>query len=164
MLAKDIMNPNVITLRDTDSLKKAAEVLLTKNITGTPVVDSDGKLLGVISEGDLVRKEKNVDLPVILTFFEGTFPINYRKIKSDLEAITARNVAELMTKPAKALSSDTKLPDIASFMIEEKINRVPIVDDGEMVGIVTRRDIIKAIYLTDEVSMINEPEGESFAE
>lgn len=151
MQAKDMMNQNVITIHEKASLKEAAQILIENRISGAPVVTTDNRLAGILSEGDLVRQQKPLSKPMMLMFLDGAFPVNYREIQHDLEAVTATEVSQLMTTPVKTLSPDSDLSEIATLMLDAKINRIPIVDDDNtLVGIVTRHDILKAVYLTED--------------
>lgn len=154
MQAKDIMNNNVITIPDHASLKEAAQILIDNRISGAPVVDAENRLVGILSEGDLVRQQKPLSKPMMLMFLDGAFPVNYREIQHDLEAVTATEVSQLMTPAVKTLKPESDLSEIATLMLKSKINRIPIVDDtGILEGIVTRHDIIKAVYLSEDAGI-----------
>lgn len=148
MLAKDVMTKNVITVSPEMDLKEAALVFVENNISGAPVVDENNHLKGIITEGDLVRQQKPVQKPLYLVFLDSSFPINYKDVKSDLEAVTATTVEQLMTKEIYTLPEYSDISEVATLMLQKKINRVPIVnDEGELLGIVTRQDIIRSTYL-----------------
>ncbi len=148
MLAKDIMTQNVITISPEMDLKEAAMVFVENNISGAPVVDNNNHLIGVITEGDLVRQQKPVQKPLYLVFLDSSFPVNYKKVKSDLEAVTATTVEQLMTQEVYTLPEYSDVSEVATLMLQKKINRIPIVnDEEELLGIVTRQDIIRSTYL-----------------
>lgn len=148
MLVKDIMTRKVITISPKLELKEAAMVFVENNISGAPVVDENNRLVGIITEGDLVRQQKPVQKPLYLVFLDSSFPVNYKKIKNELEAVTATTVEQLMTKELYTLPEYSDVSDVATLMLQKKINRIPIInDEEELLGIVTRQDIIRSMYL-----------------
>lgn len=150
MLAKDIMTKSVITVHPEMSLKEAASVFLKYNISGAPVVNEHQQLQGIITEGDLVRQQQPLEKPLYLFFLDGSFPLNYKKMNEELEAMTATSVAQLMTKEVLSLPEYVEVSEVADLMLRKHVNRIPIInEDEQLLGIVTRQDIIRATYLQD---------------
>ena len=89
MLLKDIMTKDVLTLSPNDSLQDAAELLIKNNISGAPVVDAFNNVIGMLTEGDLVRQQKPVTQPLFLMFLDSAFPVNYKKMKEEMEEVAA---------------------------------------------------------------------------
>jgi len=121
--AKDVMTKDVITISPDATLADAIELLVAKEISGMPVVDADEKVIGIISEKD------------ILNF---AFSGNLRNTK----------VKEAMSKEVYSFSSDTDIDKISLCLSENKFRRVPIIDNGKLVGIVSRRDIIRVLLFS----------------
>lgn len=150
MLAKDIMTRDVITIRPEIDLKEAATVFVEHNISGAPVVDCNNRLVGILTEGDLVKQQKPLQKPLYLMFLDSAFPINYKNMKSEVEALTATTVSELMTPYPLTLPEYADISEVAQLMLTKQVNRIPIVnEEDELLGIVTRQDIIRATYLED---------------
>ncbi len=150
MLLEQIMTTKVVTVSPEMDLKSCAAIFIEHNISGAPVVDDHKQLVGIITEGDLVRQQKPVRKPLYLVFLDANFPINYKQVRDDLEAVTATTVAQLMTEDVYTLPEYKEVSEAAALMLNKKVNRLPIVnDEGELLGIVTRQDIIKATYLAN---------------
>ena len=150
MLAKDIMTCDVITISPEIDLKEAAMVFVEHNISGAPVVDRNNRLVGILTEGDLVKQQKPLQKPLYLMFLDSAFPINYKNMKSEVEALTATTVSELMTPYPLTLPEYADISEVAQLMLTKQVNRIPIVnEEDELLGIVTRQDIIRATYLED---------------
>lgn len=148
MLAKEIMIKDVITVKGEDTLDMVAKLFVEKNISGVPVVDEQNKIIGVISEGDLVFQQKPVTPPVFISLFDGILQLDRKDFWEEISKMAAYKVDQLMSKHVISAHEDTSVNDIASLMINKKINRIPIVDDdNHVVGIITRQDIIRNVYL-----------------
>ena len=151
MLLKEIMTKDVLTLSPNDSLQVAAELFIKHNISGAPVIDAFKNVIGMLTEGDLVRQQKPVTQPLFLMFLDSAFTVNYKKISEDLEAAAAVNVVQLMAKDVISLHEYDEVSSAAEYMIKKNINRVPIInDEGQLLGIVTRHDIVRAMYLEND--------------
>lgn len=146
--AKDIMTTEVIVARKDDNIASVAKLLIKEKIGGLPVVDEENKVVGIISETDIMKKEKHIDAPRAINFLEGIIFIDdVRKIEDDLKKIAAFKVEDLMSKEIIKVHEDDKFDEIANIMIKKSINRVPVVDgDNKLKGIICRYDIIKAMY------------------
>ncbi len=145
LLARDVMTSPVITVRPDTPIKEVARLLLTHHISGVPVVDEAGTLVGILTEADLLYKERpEVEEGGLLRLFRrGRLAEAERKA----EGLVAR---DLMTSPVITVPEDTPIREIASLMTRHRINRVPVVRDGRVVGIVSRADILKALTRPDE--------------
>lgn len=148
MIAKDIMSKNVVTVHETNTVEEVARIFIEKKISGVPVVDSQNKIIGIISEGDLVFQQKKLNPPVFLSFFDGVIQIGKNAFFDEIKKISAFLIKDLMTKEDLVVAKeDMDVSDVASLLIENKVNRIPIVDEeNRVVGIITRYDLIKANY------------------
>jgi len=147
VLAKDIMSRDVITVRKDSTIKEVVELLVEHKISGAPVVDETDRLIGMISEGDLLYKDRKLQTPAFLEILGGVIYLeNPQRLSQDLKKMTASVVTELMTKKVFTVREITPVQEIASLMIKRKINRVPVVDEAEkVVGIVSRQDLVRSI-------------------
>jgi CBS domain-containing protein len=147
MNAEDIMIRDVLTISPEDGIEKVAKILVETGISGLPVVNEDGKVVGIITEGDLVYQQKKLNIPAYLNFLDILVPLGREEFLEDLKKMTAFKVEDLMTKDVIMVGKKTNITEIATLMVENKINRVPVVDQEQrLLGIITRHDIIKHIY------------------
>ena len=146
--AKDIMTTNVKVAKETDNIQDIANILITEKIGGVPVVDKDNKVVGIISETDIMKKEKYVNPPEYITFLQGLICINdFKKMENDIKDIAATKVRDLMSKDVIKVYEDDTFDDIANIMIKKSVNRIPVVDENDKIkGIICRYDIIKSMY------------------
>ena len=146
MLAKDIMTKDVITVRPEDEVEKVAQLLLENKISGIPVVDENHKVIGMITEKDLMVKATELKVPFYLTLFDSIiFLENPIRLKNDLKKYTASQVKDAMTQKVHWVAEDTPVSEIAEMMQKENVNRVPVLRHGKIIGIVTRNDILKSL-------------------
>jgi CBS domain-containing protein len=142
MNAGDVMTRNVVTVSPDTTVAELVNLLLTRNISGVPVVDADGTLVGVVTEGDLVRRSElgtERKRGGWLAFFTATATMAQEYVRSH-----GSKVRDLMTPGVVAVSRDTSLLDIADLMEERHVRRVPVVEDGKVVGIVSRANLLRA--------------------
>ncbi len=145
MNVEDVMTKEVVTVRPGASLKHVAALLGEHRISGLPVVDGEGKLQGVVSEGDILCKERGPsERRSVLERLRRP-----RRIEEQLK-LEARTAAEAMTTPAKTTVPWRSVAGAAGQMLDEGINRLPVVDrEGKLVGIVTRADLVRAFARSD---------------
>jgi CBS domain-containing protein len=148
MIVRDVMTHPVRSVRATTPLRDVAELLIENRISGAPVVDADGAVLGVVSEADLLVKEQGPDAVRHrrLARFFGESKASQEQI-AKLEAVTA---GEAMTSPPRTIGSSRRISEAAALMTAHKVNRLPVVDDGRLVGIVTRSDLVRAFLRSDD--------------
>ena len=144
MKARDVMVSPVVTVGENETVRDAAKLLIEKRIGAVPVVDGAGKLVGIVTEADLLhRAEAGTERPVSwwLSLISGDRALADEYVKSH-----ARKVKNVMTRDVKTAEPDTPLVDIADLFEKKHIKRVPIVSKGgDLVGIVSRANIIQAI-------------------
>jgi CBS domain-containing protein len=145
MRVRDLMTTNVLTVRSSTQLKDAAALLAEHRISGLPVVDDEGHVLGVLSEGDILYKETGAkDKPGLFDRLLSAPPIGL-----DLK-LAARTVGEAMSAPALTIGPRRPVTEAATAMIDEGVNRLPVVDDEErLIGIITRADLVRAFVRSD---------------
>lgn len=147
MLAKEIMSRDVITVRKETTIREVAELLLTHRISGLPVVDEENRVVGIVSEGDLIFQDKKLHTPAFLEILGGVIYLeNPERLGRDLMKMTAARVSEIMTSKVYTVGEDTPLEEVATIMIEKRVNRTPVVDRaGRIAGIISRQDLIKSM-------------------
>ena len=148
MKARDVMVSPVITVKPSSSVKEVATTLLERRISAVPVVDDQGKLVGIISEGDLMHRseagtERQRSWWLLGWTGDETLAAEYVKAH-------ARKVADVMTRNVITATPETPLHEIAALLERNSIKRVPIVKDGQLVGIVSRANLIQAVASTSK--------------
>ena len=143
----DWMNRELLTVTPNTQLSEAVKLLVDRHISGLPVIDEDGKLVGVISESDLMWREQGVEQPPYMLFLGGVIyfqnPLTYER---DLHKALGQTVGEVMTPHAASITANTTLPEAAKIMHDKKIHRLPVVDENNHpIGIITESDIVRAI-------------------
>jgi CBS domain-containing protein len=143
MKARDVMVSPVITVKPSSTVKEVAKTLVDKHISAVPVVDDAGKLVGIISEGDLMHRaeigtERRFRWWPRLVRGDATLPFGYIKAH-------ARKAADVMTQNVFTATPETPLDEIAVLLERNSIKRVPIVLDGQLVGIVSRANLVQAL-------------------
>lgn len=140
--AKDIMSTKIASIAPDASARMAAKVMLKRKVSALLVLDSKRRLLGVISEGDLVHR---IELD---TRKKGAWWLNLltpdRELARDYARAHGRKVADAMSRNVVSVSPDAKLPAIVALMDKHRIKRVPVVADGKPVGVVSRADVLSA--------------------
>ena len=148
MTIRDVMTAPALTVRPDVPLKDVARLLIDSGITGVPVVDERGAVVGVVSEGDFLVKEQGPQalrhrrLARLLGESEAT--------QRQIGKLAARTAGEAMTAPAITMEPSRSIQDAAAVMTERRVNRLPVVEGGRLIGIVTRADLVRAYLRTDE--------------
>lgn len=145
MNVSQVMSTDVVTVRPDTSLKEVAALLAAHGISGVPVVE-DGKVVGVVSEADIVFKERGPGRAA-----EGVMAkLRARRREQATAKLDARTAGEAMTSPAVTISPRRRVAEAARVILDRSVNRLPVVDEGELVGIVTRADLVRAFSRPDE--------------
>ena len=151
-VAKDIMNPNVVTVTDTMDLREAAKIFVEERISGAPVVDELGNLVGVISQSDLVEYELATEreLTVEAPFFRRPYDDALDPSRGfQIEELSSDTVKDVMTPYLITIKEDTPIRVVAARMAECGVHRVIVVDEDEQIrGIVTSLDVLRWVAET----------------
>jgi CBS domain-containing protein len=142
---QDLMTTDVLTVRPNTLLKDAAGLLADRRISGLPVVDDERRVLGVLSEGDILFKESGTRERRSFLDRVLAVPDSHLEVK-----LAARTVGDAMTTPALTIGPRRTVPEAATTMIEEGVNRLPVINDEErLIGIITRADLVRAFVRSD---------------
>jgi len=147
MKVADVMTRTVVAVRAETPLRDVASLMVDHGISGVPVVDDRGGVLGVVSEADFIIKERGVE-GVHHRLLAGIFGES-RSTQAELAKIEATTAGEAMTSPAITVEVGDTLRWAAQQMADRRINRLPVVEAGVLVGIVTRADVVRAFVRTD---------------
>lgn len=147
MQVKDIMTAKVITVSPGMGIIDAARVLMENHINGAPVVDVEGRLVGILTRDDLISQQKTLPLPSFFPVLDGIIPlVTPRQIEKEMEKITATTVGHAMTAKLITVKPETEIEVVAGLMVDKKIHTIPVVDDdGCLIGIVGKEDVLKTL-------------------
>jgi len=147
LLARDVMVKKVITINKNASVAELSELLIKNKISGLPVVDDSGKLVGIATEGDLIVRDADLHFPRYFKLLDSIIYLeSLNKFKRNLRKYLGTKVEDVMTSKVKIVKEDTPVNVVANIMIRNNVNRVPVLDnDGDLVGIITRADIVKSM-------------------
>ncbi|NYT12000.1 MAG: CBS domain-containing protein [Methanomassiliicoccales archaeon] len=156
MKVEDIMTREVVTVAEKDTLQEVSKVFFERSISGAPVLDSTGEVVGMVSESDIVKSVKPYEerLKMIypsLSFMSVTFEKNTEEKAIDdvVREVQHKTVREIMSRQVHTLSPDDPISKAVTMINEENVNRLPVIIEGKLVGIVTRADILRCLALID---------------
>lgn len=147
--AADAMSSPAVACHEDAHLEEVAEVLSERRLSGLPVVDDDGRVTGVISERDLAHAFGGPLIRLVLRRGER---------EAQTAAVEPQRVRDLMSRPPLTVSADAELDDVASLMADHDVNRIPVLDAGELVGILTRGDVLAAFAGRRRTVSVSPPE------
>jgi CBS domain-containing protein len=153
LLIKDVMSTAPVTLKPTATLREAAITLADESVGGCPVVDDQGRIIGMLSEVDILEalKTQNKELRMLMPP-EITFGISFVEIIKEREALAAfkevenRLVQDVMTKDIHAVGPEDSVERAIRLMVQHKIHRIPVVEGDRLVGILTRGDVLRGFF------------------
>jgi CBS domain-containing protein len=143
MRVTDLMTRNCISVLPSTTLADAARIMLANHVTGLPVLDTDGKLVGNVSEGDLLRRaELGTDGKPMNSLKAFLHPSS---VAEDYLVTHARPVSGVMTHKPASVTPATELNEVAELMLRRHIKRLPVLDEGKLVGVISRTDLLRAL-------------------
>jgi CBS domain-containing protein len=146
LTAKDIMTKDVVTVKPETSLEELAALLMKNQISGAPVVDASGSLVGIVTENDLINQNKRLHIPTVVSFLGAAIYLeSSKKFADDVKRVTATKVDEVCARNVITVEEDASLTDIATIMAEKKVHLLPVLRSGTVVGIVGKRDVVRAV-------------------
>ncbi|MGB2928601.1 MAG: CBS domain-containing protein [Desulfobacterales bacterium] len=143
---KDIMTRELITVSPDTEIVQATKLLLGNRINGIPVTDETGKLVGILCQSDLIAQQKKLPIPSFFTFLDGLITLtSMKQIEKQVQKIAATTVAQAMTPNPVTVQPETDIEKVAALMVDKNFHTIPVVDEGELVGIVGKEDILKTL-------------------
>lgn len=143
---KDIMTKDLITVSPDTEIVQATKLLLENRINGIPVTDETGKLVGILCQSDLIAQQKKLPIPSFFTFLDGLITLSSMKqLEKQVQKIAAITVAQAMTPNPVTVQPETDIETVAALMVDKNFHTIPVVDKGELVGIVGKEDILKTL-------------------
>jgi CBS domain-containing protein len=144
MKASDVMTPGVITVSPDATVSEIAALLLERRISAVAVLDRDGRVAGVVSESDLMRRPELGTDAVRRPWLR--FLLSEEDRERDYIKTHGLRARDVMTRPAASVASEASLADVVDVMSRRRIKRVLVLDGGRLVGIVTRTDLLRALH------------------
>jgi CBS domain-containing protein len=147
---REVMTRDVVTLRPDQSVAAAADVLAGKQIGAAPVVDGDGKLVGLLRDEDLIVSEARLHVPTVISFLGAdlVLPSSLHRFEHELTKAAGSSVGDVMITEFPVAKPDDTLDGLAAEMHDRDITHVPVVDGGKLVGIVARGDLVRFLSRT----------------
>ena len=152
-LVREVMTTDVLTLRPTDTVENAARSLAERHVGGAPVVDDDGRVVGLLEDDDLIVTDSRLHMPTVISLFGGylELPSSLAHFERDLRKAVAATVADVMDGDAPTCRPDDTLETVATSFHDTGGTRMAVVDDdGRLAGIVSRGDLVRAIFGVQE--------------
>ena len=147
LTAKEIMTRKIITVELELDVSELATLFWTNRISGAPVVDESGKLLGIVTESDLIDQSKKVHIPTIITILDSMiFLENPAKLDKEIKKMTGTKVKDIYSAEVVTVTEDTEMAEIATIMADRSLHTLPVVRGEKLVGVIGKADIIRNIY------------------
>jgi CBS domain-containing protein len=152
MLVRQVMTTEVVTFAPEETVEAATRRLLDRDVDGAPVVDAEGRVIGMLSSDDLLVQETQLHYPTVFSLFGAylELPSSHRKFEEELRRAVAAVVRDVMATEPVTCAPDDTLERVATLMHERKVSRLPVVDAGRLVGIVARGDLLRALIAPPE--------------
>jgi CBS domain-containing protein len=140
------MQTEVITVGPTTTVRELAGILAEHKISGVPVVDEEDRVVGMVSEADIIVQDAELHFPYYVPLLDSVIYLqSFKKFEDRLRKMFGSKVKEIMSTEVMTIAPDASVRDAATLMADREINRLPVVAEGKLVGIVTRHDIVRAI-------------------
>ena len=146
MQVREIMTKEVISVKEDTPVSELARLLFDQHLTGMPVTDETGHIIGIITEYDLMSREERIHVPSYMKLLSQFKVVGDKKhsISREIEQVLNLQARDIMTKPVVTVSPETEVSEAARIFSDEHINPLPVVaSDGALVGIISRADIVK---------------------
>lgn len=146
LTAKDVMTRKILTVRKDLPIKDLSKIFIENKVNGIPVVDENDKIIGVVTEEDLIEQNKNLHIPTVIALFDAVIYLeSNKKFDEEVKKLTGTTVADIYTAKTVTITPDTPLNDCATLMAEKNIHTLPVLENGKLVGIVGKIDLIRGM-------------------
>ncbi len=146
LTAKELMTKNVITVTGETPVRELAKILSENKISGAPVVDDQGSVIGVVTESDLIYQNKKVHIPTVVAILDAfIFLESPEKMEKELKKMAGAKVEDIFAHEVITVQQDTPLDEVATLMAEKKVHTLPVLDSEKLVGVIGKSDIIRTI-------------------
>jgi predicted transcriptional regulator len=146
LTAKELMSTDVITVTSETPVRELAKIFSENTISGAPVVDDQSKVIGVVTESDLIYQNKKVHIPTAVAILDAFFFLeNPEKMEKEMKKIAGTKVSDIFAREIITVQQDTSLDEVATLMAEKKVHTLPVLDGNKLVGVIGKSDIIRTI-------------------
>lgn len=144
MRVRDIMISEVVAVTAEASVNRIAQLMGERGVSGVPVVDEGGHLVGIVTELDLIVRNTRLDPPAFFLLLDGRIPLESpTHFRRRIQHMLGTRAADVMTQAVVSVGPDTEIEDLAALMVKRGVNPVPVVEGGVLAGIVSRADIVR---------------------
>lgn len=144
--AKDIMTEQVMTVKKDLTIKKLSECFIKHRVSGFPVTDDNDKIVGVVTEKDLIEQNKNLHMPTVISLFDAVIYLESdKKFLEEVKKFTGTLVEDIYTPKVITVKPETPLSEVASIMANKNIHTLPVMEEDKLVGIIGKVDLIKGL-------------------
>jgi CBS domain-containing protein len=145
--AKDIMTPDPVTVTPQTPVTQAAHLMVEKHVGALPVLDADVRLVGLVTEGDLIMRDAKMHFPTYLHLLGGFvfYPGSTERFESDLRKAVGATVGDVMNTEPVVVAPDATVSDVATLLVDSDISRLPVMEGERLVGIISKSDVVRAI-------------------
>lgn len=146
MKVREIMSTDLVTVGLDASVRDVSRLMIDRGIGGVPVVDENGRLAGIITEEDLIMRDVRVHFPTYIQLLDAVIYLgSVRRYESELRKALGATARDVMTSDPVTIEPDADVEEAATLMVEKGISRLPVVSGGTLVGIITKRDIVRSL-------------------
>lgn len=144
--ARDFMTPDPITVTRGAAVIDAARLMVENRVGALPVVEG-GKLVGIVTEGDLIMQDVKLEFPTYVQLLDGLimYPPATARFESELKKAVAASVGDVMSVDPITVQADTSLEDVATLLVDREVSRLPVLEGGKVVGIISKSDIVRSL-------------------
>ena len=144
--ARDIMTRNVVTVKKDQPISDLSKLFIENHFNGVPVLDDAGKVIGVVTQSNLIEQNKNLHIPTVIALFDAVlFLESEKKFESDVKKLTGSKIEDIYHKKPITVSPDTDLSEITTIMAEKDVHTLPVLEDDKLVGIIGKKDVLRAL-------------------
>ena len=144
--ASDIMQKEFTAVSPSTTVEALGRLFIDKDLTGAPVLDPDGKLIGMVTEYDLISRSKRLHIPTVIRIFDAFITLEGTKaLDNEIKKMAATTVTDICTRQVVVIREETPLDEISTIMAERNLILLPVVRDDKVVGLVSRHDIVKGL-------------------
>ena len=146
LTAKEIMSSNVVTVKKDLHIKELSQLFVKHHVNGFPVVDDSGRVVGIVTEGDLIEQNKNLHIPTVIALFDAVIYLeSEKKFEKEVKRFTGTKVEDIYNENVVTVSPDTNIGEVAATMANKDIHTLPVVENGALVGVIGKLDVIKGM-------------------
>ncbi|MDM8530643.1 CBS domain-containing protein [Anaerolineales bacterium HSG25] len=141
---RNIMTTDVISVSPGTAVSEIAKLIAEKGITGVPVINEQEEVLGVVTELDMIVRNTHFKMPNFVMILDIVIHLeSKRDYEERLRNVLGTRAEQIMSKPAVTIAPSASIEDLANIMVDKRMNPVPVVENGKLVGVVSRRDVIR---------------------